>query len=53
MKWAKCKWMRVPMVGLSDGLIHILFDRYRQGRPSAAGTAVHMEDHVMPSDPAV
>ena len=35
MKWAKSKSMRVPMVGLSDGLIHILFERHLRGGPAA------------------
>jgi exopolyphosphatase/guanosine-5'-triphosphate,3'-diphosphate pyrophosphatase len=28
MKWAKCKTMLVPIAGLSDGLIHLLYERY-------------------------
>ena len=31
MKWAKTEEMIVPVRGLSDGLIHLLYDRYRNG----------------------
>ena len=31
MKWAKCDKMMVPLVGLSDGLIHILYEKYQAG----------------------
>jgi exopolyphosphatase/guanosine-5'-triphosphate,3'-diphosphate pyrophosphatase len=30
MKWARIKRMFVPQVGVSDGIIHILYDRHRQ-----------------------
>lgn len=30
MKWARIKRMYVPQIGLSDGLIHILYERQRQ-----------------------
>ncbi|MDZ7407615.1 MAG: exopolyphosphatase [candidate division KSB1 bacterium] len=31
MKWADIAEIHVPQVGLSDGLIHILYDEYRRG----------------------
>jgi exopolyphosphatase/guanosine-5'-triphosphate,3'-diphosphate pyrophosphatase len=30
MKWGKIKQMFVPQIGLSDGLIHILYEQYRE-----------------------
>jgi exopolyphosphatase/guanosine-5'-triphosphate,3'-diphosphate pyrophosphatase len=30
MKWAKAKRMYVPQFGLSDGMVHVLYDRYRE-----------------------
>lgn len=30
MKWAKIKQMFVPQIGLADGLIHILYERYKK-----------------------
>ena len=35
MKWAKCKEMLVPMAGLADGLIYLLYDRYLGGSSDA------------------
>ena len=29
MKWAKVKMMYVPQIGLSDGLIHLLYERHK------------------------
>ncbi|MEJ2719546.1 MAG: exopolyphosphatase [bacterium] len=29
MKWSRAKIMYVPQFGLSDGMIHVLYDRYR------------------------
>ena len=30
MKWARVKEMVVPLKGLSDGLVHLLYDKYRR-----------------------
>lgn len=30
MKWAKIKQMFVPQIGLADGLIHILYEKYKK-----------------------
>jgi exopolyphosphatase/guanosine-5'-triphosphate,3'-diphosphate pyrophosphatase len=30
MKWGKIKQMFVPQIGLSDGLIHILYEKYKE-----------------------
>jgi exopolyphosphatase/guanosine-5'-triphosphate,3'-diphosphate pyrophosphatase len=35
MKWARVKRMFVPQVGLSDGIIHVLYERHRDSRPAA------------------
>jgi len=34
MKWARVKRMYVPQVGLSDGIVHVLYERHRP-RPAA------------------
>ncbi|MBD3333199.1 exopolyphosphatase [candidate division GN15 bacterium] len=36
MKWAKMKQMIVPQIGLADGLIHIMYDWYRDQHQSLA-----------------
>jgi exopolyphosphatase/guanosine-5'-triphosphate,3'-diphosphate pyrophosphatase len=33
MKWAKAKRMFVPQFGLSDGIVHVLYERYRESSP--------------------
>ncbi|UCH85421.1 MAG: exopolyphosphatase [Candidatus Latescibacterota bacterium] len=33
MKWAGAKSMFVPQFGLSDGMVHVLYDRYRTNTP--------------------
>jgi exopolyphosphatase/guanosine-5'-triphosphate,3'-diphosphate pyrophosphatase len=30
MKWGKISRIHVPQVGLSDGMVHLLYDRYRR-----------------------
>jgi exopolyphosphatase/guanosine-5'-triphosphate,3'-diphosphate pyrophosphatase len=30
MKWAKIRKMFVPQIGLADGIIHVLYDRFKQ-----------------------
>jgi len=30
MKWGKIKEIFVPQIGLADGLIHILYERYKR-----------------------
>lgn len=42
MKWAGAKKMLVPQFGLSDGLIHLLYERHRD--PLAKLTAVEFQD---------
>jgi exopolyphosphatase/guanosine-5'-triphosphate,3'-diphosphate pyrophosphatase len=32
MKWARIKRMHVPQFGLSDGMVHLLYDNYRNRR---------------------
>jgi exopolyphosphatase/guanosine-5'-triphosphate,3'-diphosphate pyrophosphatase len=34
MKWAKIKRVFVPQFGLSDGMVHILYERYRGADPA-------------------
>jgi exopolyphosphatase/guanosine-5'-triphosphate,3'-diphosphate pyrophosphatase len=51
MKWAKSKAMLVPMVGLSDGLVRVLYDRYR-GRTAGSGTSGGVDVSSDPSEPA-
>jgi exopolyphosphatase/guanosine-5'-triphosphate,3'-diphosphate pyrophosphatase len=35
MKWARAKRMFVPQFGLSDGIVHVLYDRHRSENPGA------------------
>lgn len=37
MKWAKIDKMYVPQIGLSDGLIHIMYDKHKQKTCSKEG----------------
>jgi exopolyphosphatase/guanosine-5'-triphosphate,3'-diphosphate pyrophosphatase len=37
MKWAKSKRMYVPMAGLSDGLVHLLYLQHRNGKAAETG----------------
>ena len=36
MKWAKIKKMYVPQMGLADGIIHILYDRFKAANATTA-----------------
>jgi exopolyphosphatase/guanosine-5'-triphosphate,3'-diphosphate pyrophosphatase len=36
MKWAKVRKMFVPQIGLADGIIHILYERFRNSAPASA-----------------
>jgi exopolyphosphatase / guanosine-5'-triphosphate,3'-diphosphate pyrophosphatase len=38
MKWARIKRMYVPQIGLSDGLIHILYERQKQNKSVESAT---------------
>jgi exopolyphosphatase/guanosine-5'-triphosphate,3'-diphosphate pyrophosphatase len=38
MKWAKIKRMYVPQVGLSDGIVHVLYDRHRAAREASSSS---------------
>lgn len=38
MKWGKIKQMSVPEIGLSDGLIHILYEKYKEKNSLVATT---------------
>jgi exopolyphosphatase/guanosine-5'-triphosphate,3'-diphosphate pyrophosphatase len=35
MKWAKAKRMFVPQFGLSDGIVHVLYERHKNGGGNA------------------
>jgi exopolyphosphatase/guanosine-5'-triphosphate,3'-diphosphate pyrophosphatase len=36
MKWAGVRKIYVPEVGLADGIVHILFEKYRNSRPETS-----------------
>jgi exopolyphosphatase/guanosine-5'-triphosphate,3'-diphosphate pyrophosphatase len=42
MRWAGCKKMFVPLAGLSDGLIHILYQKHKSGNGSDEKTAARL-----------
>ena len=46
MKWGKIKQIFVPIVGLADGIVHILYERYK-----AQGAAATDQEEALPQAP--
>ena len=52
MKWGKIKEMFVPIVGLADGIVHILYDKYKSQSATAAEPAETLNEDPGPAETA-